>query len=91
MPLQAFARDRSIEELEPSLRPLNLAFGFGKVRLEQCGQRWSIRSLSHFGQGLHELLFGMQQVPHLVDKQFVNGLGIGCAGGFRFDSRSRSD
>ena len=73
---------RGIKELETLIETLNLALGFGKVRLEQCGQSLVVRSLSHLRQGFHELLLGMQQVPHLVDEQLADRLGIGFAGGF---------
>ena len=82
MPLHGLARMGASRSLSPSVSRFYLLFGFSQMRFESARcQLLRLRRLGHFRQRLCQLLFGMQQVAHLVDQEFVHGIRIGGCGG----------
>jgi len=62
--------------LEHLLEPDDVALGLFEVVEESLLQLLVGRFLCHFGQGIHELLFGVVDVLKLVNEQVVKRLDV---------------
>ena len=75
MPLQGWARaGEALGEAD------DLVFRFCEVSLDKARELLRLGSLDHLGQYFNQLLLGVQQVAHLVDKELANGIGLGRFG-----------